>query len=298
MDPATFLALNSVLGPYVPLRTACLFTCGKKFIFFSLNFFSKTTQSSFKYSVSAPGVHTTQMVSDAGETRASKCLDVISHADSSTLRPRAQEVHKSWACPNSHFIQSRSDVSLTFCRPPGSQNNSFIIILLESYWLKWYDIIIQASIHCRGDQNVIIYFIIFLSAASFCLAVFHSSDLWYSLSRHLSCLRSWQITTESGGRASCRRERRVEVFLRQFRSWRSALSLQRGRRSGAQRRHRPRAPHWRPGGFPPRRPAALSPAAAVQDRHLRETRQLQPARAQQTGEWSPVSLSSIKSSSE
>ena len=29
-DPATFLAPYSVLGPYRPLRTACLFSFGKK----------------------------------------------------------------------------------------------------------------------------------------------------------------------------------------------------------------------------------------------------------------------------
>ena len=28
-DPATFLSSNSVLGSYFPLRTACLFICGK-----------------------------------------------------------------------------------------------------------------------------------------------------------------------------------------------------------------------------------------------------------------------------
>ena len=28
-DPATFLASNSALGPYFPLRTSCLFTCGE-----------------------------------------------------------------------------------------------------------------------------------------------------------------------------------------------------------------------------------------------------------------------------
>ena len=31
-DPATFLASNRVLGPDVPLRTACLFTDGSKFV--------------------------------------------------------------------------------------------------------------------------------------------------------------------------------------------------------------------------------------------------------------------------
>ena len=38
-DLATILALNIVLGPYVPLRTACLLTDGKKYIFLSLYYY-------------------------------------------------------------------------------------------------------------------------------------------------------------------------------------------------------------------------------------------------------------------
>ena len=51
-DPATFLASNSILGPYFPLRTACLFTdillphhnIANIQIVLSLYFFSKATR--------------------------------------------------------------------------------------------------------------------------------------------------------------------------------------------------------------------------------------------------------------
>ena len=56
-DPATILASNCILGPYFPLRTACLFSYGKTIVLslyyylinivnikiLSLNFFSKMT---------------------------------------------------------------------------------------------------------------------------------------------------------------------------------------------------------------------------------------------------------------
>ena len=36
-DPATFLASNSVLGPYFPLRAADLFTYGNRFVLLLIN---------------------------------------------------------------------------------------------------------------------------------------------------------------------------------------------------------------------------------------------------------------------
>ena len=38
-DPATFLTSNRVLGPYFPLRTACLFSYGKKCIFLRFDYY-------------------------------------------------------------------------------------------------------------------------------------------------------------------------------------------------------------------------------------------------------------------
>lgn len=97
------------------------------------------------------------------------------------------------------------------------------------------------------------------------------------LFRHLSCLRSWRIRTESGSWPSCKRDRRADVFLRRSRSWRSPLSLQRRRRNRAWRRRRRRARPRLLGMLPLRRLSALSrtPAAAAVPlvSRLRESRQ-------------------------
>lgn len=108
-----------------------------------------------------------------------------------------------------------------------------------------------------------------------------------SLFRHSSCSRRCRIKTESGSWTSCKIERRVDVFPRRFKSWRSPRSLPRGQRNRAQRRRRRRARPRMLGMFRLRRQSALSPTAAaaaavLRASYLRETRQLQRAHTQKS----------------
>lgn len=107
-----------------------------------------------------------------------------------------------------------------------------------------------------------------------------SFSLWFDLSsRHLSCLRSWPIMTESGCWLSCEGERRASLFLLWLRSWKSLMTLTKSQKSRGLRWRSWRAHlqmlwkvllRWRSALH--LRPAAAA-VAALQPRHL------QPAKA-------------------